>query len=34
MIKDLEKAAEPPASPRVVVVQNWIEEVKRLVPAR
>ena len=34
MIKDMEKAGEAPPSPRVVVVQNWIEEVTRLVGAR
>lgn len=33
MIKDQQKAGEPPMSPRVVVVQNWIEEVKRLMAA-
>jgi hypothetical protein len=33
MIKESSAAAEPP-SPRIILVQNWFEELKRLVPAK
>jgi len=34
MIKDAEARAQPPTAPRIIVVQNWTEELKRLVPAK
>jgi len=34
MIKDAQLAGEAPPPPRLIVVQNWFEELKRLVPAK
>ena len=34
MIKETSGADERPPSPRIVLVQNWFEELKRLVPPK
>jgi hypothetical protein len=34
MIKESNAAAERPPSPRIILVQNWFEELKRLVPTK
>jgi serine/threonine-protein kinase len=34
LVKDAGAAARAPAAPSIVVVRNWIEELKRLVPVR
>jgi hypothetical protein len=34
MIKDSGDSDQAAAAPRLVVVQNWTEELKRLVPTR
>jgi hypothetical protein len=34
MIKESGGADERPPSPRMILVQSWFEELKRLVPAR
>ncbi len=32
MIKESGEASRPAASPEIILVQNWLEELKRLVP--
>jgi hypothetical protein len=34
MIRETARAAETPRSPRLIVVLNWQEELKRLVPTK
>jgi serine/threonine-protein kinase len=34
MIKETSVADEPPSSARIILVQNWFEELKRLVPTK
>ncbi len=34
MIKETSVADERPPSPRIILVQNWFEELKRLVPTK
>jgi hypothetical protein len=34
MVKDISAADERPQSPRIILVQNWFEELKRLVPTK
>jgi hypothetical protein len=34
MIKESSTADERPPSPRIVLVQNWFDELKRLVPTK
>jgi hypothetical protein len=34
MIKETSVADERPPSPRIVIVQHWFEELKRLVPTK
>jgi hypothetical protein len=34
MIKNLETSAQPATAARIVVVRNWHEELKRLVPTK
>jgi len=34
MLKESSAAAERPPSPRIILVQNWFEELKRLVPTK
>jgi Tol biopolymer transport system component len=34
MLKESSAAAERPPSPRIIIVQNWFEELKRLVPTK
>jgi hypothetical protein len=34
MIKEISGADERPPSARIILVQNWFEELKRLVPAK
>ena len=34
MVKETSDADERPPSPRIILVQNWFEELKRLVPPK
>jgi len=34
MLKEITTADERPPLPRIILVQNWFEKLKRLVPAR
>ena len=34
MIKEASEADERPPSPRIILVHNWFEELKRLVPTK
>lgn len=34
MLKDATPAGEVPPPPQIVVVQNWLEELKRFVPVK
>jgi hypothetical protein len=34
MMKNADGPAEPAPAPRIVVVRNWFEELKRLVPTK